>query len=83
MNQAQQVKVFHALIAPILLAGVPRKFAIINSTLCAALIFAMQNFYLLPIFLFIHLVGMIFTKRDPDFFSIILRSLRQKTYYDV
>jgi type IV secretory pathway TrbD component len=79
----RQVKIFHALTAPILLAGVPRQFAIINSTLAAALTFALQNFYLLPIFIVLHLVAVLLTKKDPYFFSVIFRSLRQKSYYDV
>ena len=79
----KQVKIFHALTSPILLAGVPRQFAIINGTLAAALTFALQNLYLLPLFIVLHLVAVILTKKDPYFFSVILRSLRQKPYYDV
>ena len=79
----KQIKIFHALTAPILLGGVPRQFAILNGTLCAATIFAMQNLYLLPVFILLHFLAVVFTKKDPYFFSVALRSLRQKPYYDV
>lgn len=79
----KQVKIFHALVSPILLAGVPRQFAIINGTVCAALVFALQSLYILPLCIILHLVAVILTKKDAHFFSVILRSLRQKSYYDV
>lgn len=82
-EELKQIKIFHALTAPILLAGVPRQFAILNSTLCAAMVFAMQNLYLLPVFILLHFLAVVLTKKDPYFFSVTLRSLRQKSYYDV
>jgi len=79
----KQVKIFHALISPILLAGVPRQFAILNGTFCAALVIALQSLYILPVCIILHIAAVILTKKDPHFFSVIIRHLRQKTYYDV
>lgn len=83
MPQETSVKIFQALTMPILLAGVPRQLAILNGTLCAALVFALQSFYIIPISLILHLVAVGLTKKDPDFFTVMLRHLRQKPYYDV
>jgi len=83
MKQQNQVKIFNALTTPILLAGVPRKFAILNGTVCAAFVIALQNIYILPLCIIIHLIAVFLTKKDPDFFTVMLRHLRQKNYYDV
>jgi type IV secretion system protein TrbD len=79
----KQIKIFHALTTPILLGGVPRQFAILNGTVCAATVFAMQNLYLLPIFIVLHFLAVVCTKKDPYFFSVMLRNVRQKPYHDV
>jgi type IV secretion system protein VirB3 len=79
----KKIKIFQALTSPILLAGVPRKFAILNGTLCAALVFALQSFYMIPVCGALHIVALILTKKDPHFFLVLLRHLKQKTYYDV
>ncbi len=82
-TQPGRSKIFQSLTMPILLAGVPRQFAILNGTLCAALVFAMQNLYIIPICLILHLIAVALTKKDAHFFTVMIRHLRQKTYYDV
>ncbi|MCD6048378.1 MAG: transporter substrate-binding protein [Gammaproteobacteria bacterium] len=82
-KQTDQVKVYQSLTTPILLAGVPRQFAILNGTFCAALVLGLQSFYALPVCIALHVIGVIFTKKDPNFFSVMLRHLKQKNYYDV
>lgn len=79
----KQVKIFHSLTSPILLGGVPRQFAILNGTLCAAMVIALQSLYILPICLILHLVAVVLTKKDPEFFSVVLRQMKQKNYYDI
>ena len=68
---------------PLLLAGVPRKFAILNGTICAAFALGLHSLYVIPVCLAAHLVGVFLTKRDPYFFSTITRHIRQKPYYRV
>jgi len=79
----KQVKIFQALTSPLLLAGVPRTFAILNGTICAAFVLALQSFYVLPICILVHACAVFLTKKDPYFFSVISRQLKQKSYYDV
>ena len=79
----KQIKIFHFLVTHILLAGVPRQFAILNGTFCAALVIALQSLYILPVSIILHIAAVILTKKDPHFFAVIIRHLRQKAYYDV
>jgi type IV secretion system protein VirB3 len=67
----------------VLLGGVPRKFAILNWTLCAAMVLGLRAIYLLPLFIILHLMAIFFAKKDPDFFEVVLRSLKQKKFYRV
>jgi len=76
-----RIKIHDSLTMPILFAGVPRRFAILNGTLCAALVLGLHAFYLLPLFVLIHIVVAIFAKKDPYFFDVILSHIRQKKFY--
>lgn len=64
-----------------MLSGVPRKFAILNWTICAALVLGLRAIYLLPIFIILHIAAVFFAKKDPDFFEVMLRLLKQKKFY--
>lgn len=77
------IKVHNSLTTPILSAGVPRQFLILNVTLVAAITFGMQSLYGLPIGLILHIGGVLMTKRDPHFFQVMLRHVKQKSFYDV
>ncbi|GJM06353.1 MAG: conjugal transfer protein TrbD [marine bacterium B5-7] len=72
-----------ALIAPLLVAGAPRLFAILNATLGAAIVLGLHAYYTLPLFIVTHFIGVILAKRDPDFFEVFIRCLRKKKFYHV
>jgi type IV secretion system protein TrbD len=78
-----RIRLHNSLVTPILLAGVPREFAILNWTMCAALVLGLHALYLLPFFIIFHLVAFFFAKRDPYFFAVVLRHIRQKKYYTI
>ena len=78
-----RIKVHTSLVTPIMLAGVPRQFAILNGTLCAAIVLGLQAYYALPLFFILHIVAVVLAKKDPYFFDVLLRSLRKRKYYDV
>lgn len=78
-----RISLHNSLTTPIMLGGVPRQFSILNWTICAALVLGMRAVYLLPIFVMIHLVAVFFAKKDPYFFEVILRHLKQKKFYRV
>jgi len=76
-----RIKLHNSLITPILLGGVPRKFAILNWTICAALVLGLHAIYTLPLFIILHIIAVFLTKRDPYFFDVLLRHVKQKKYY--
>lgn len=78
-----RIKLYQPLVMPIMFAGAPRRFAILNGTFAAALVLGLHIFYLLPIFIILHLVAVVLAKRDPYFFDIMLRHFRKKSYYNV
>lgn len=84
MNVAgYRISLHNSLTTHIMLSGVPRKFAILNWTICAALVLGLRAIYLLPLFLILHVGAVFFAKKDPDFFEVILRLLKQKRIYRV
>ncbi len=78
-----RIKLHTSLVTPIVMAGAPRRFAILNGTLCAAVVLGLRAFYALPLFIILHFIAVVLAKRDPYFFDVLLRSLRKKKYYDV
>ncbi|EKE01513.1 MAG: hypothetical protein ACD_21C00110G0002 [uncultured bacterium] len=78
-----RIRLHNSLTAPIMLGGVPRQFAILNWTICAALVLGLHAFYLFPLFIIFHFVAVFFAKKDPYFFEVISRHLKQKRFYRV
>lgn len=83
MTPGYRIPIHRALTRPLLLAGVPRHFAILNGTLCFAFLFGLQVWYELPIALILHGLALYWTKKDPHFFNAFQRQLSQKSYYSV
>ena len=78
-----RISLHTSLTMPIMLGGVPRQLAILNWTLCAALVLGLHAIYLLPLFVIIHFVAVYFSKKDPYFFEVMMRHLKQKRFYRV
>ena len=78
-----RIKLHNSLTTPILLGGTPRKFAILNWTIGAAVILGLHAVYLLPLFVALHVLAILLTKRDPNFFDVLLRHIKQKMYYRI
>lgn len=76
-----RIKLHNSLTTPILLGGAPRQFAILNGTFCAAAVMGLRAYYLLPIFIVSHLIAVYFAKKDPYFFEVLLRHIKQKKFY--
>ena len=66
-TRGYSIKLHNALTTPIMLGGVPRRFAILNGTLCAAFVLGMQAIYMLPIFIVIHIVAALLAKKTRIF----------------
>lgn len=77
-----KIKLHNSLVSPVMLMGVPRRFAILNWTICAALVLGLHTLYILPLSIIIHIAAVFFAKHDPYFFDVFIRHLRQKKYYE-
>ncbi|MCF6766006.1 VirB3 family type IV secretion system protein [Thiotrichales bacterium 19S3-7] len=77
------VKIHSALTAPMLTAGVPRQFFILNMTFLAAITLGMQSPYALPVCIILHFAAVMMAKKDPEFFQVMVRHVRQKSYYGI
>ena len=72
-----------SLTTPILLAGTPRAFAILNATLCAVVGLGLQQIWLaLPVGLLAHSIAVWLTRQDPWWMDVLKRHLREKGFYE-
>lgn len=76
-----EIPIHRSITEPMMLGGVPRSVALLNGTLAAAFGLGLQSFYVLPGCIILHIICMIFTKRDPQFFDCFRRHIKQKSYY--
>jgi type IV secretion system protein VirB3 len=76
-------RVHQGLIQPQLLGGIPRMAAILNGTICAALVQATRLYWLALVGVGLHLGAYWLTKRDPDWLDIVRTYWRTKRFYDV
>ena len=66
---------------PILLGGAPRGLAIVNGTIAAAVGLGLQQWLAGLVFWAIgHSIAVAAARRDPDFASVLLRHLRQRSH---
>jgi type IV secretory pathway TrbD component len=73
---------FQSLTQPILMAGVPRTFFILNGMTGVILTIPLQLFYIgIPLAIILHTIAAWFTRRDPHFFEILMRHLRQPHFW--
>lgn len=77
------ITVHNAFTTPILMAGAPRAFTIINGTSAAAVTLGLHLWYAIPVCAIVQVVAAFLTKKDPYFFNIMLRHIKQKPYYEV
>ncbi len=80
-EEGYRIVIHRSLTEPILMAGVPRGFCIMNWTLAAALILGLHIWFFIPVNALIHVLGAMLIKKDRDFFQILSRHLKYKKYY--
>lgn len=74
--------VCQALTTPMLWAGVPRNFGILNCVLTLAAVFGFHWYWYLGIGPPLHCIVKAITKYDPYWIEILVRSLRYHRYYE-
>ena len=71
-----------SLTIPILLAGTPRSFAILNVTVCAVIGMGLNQLWIaVPVGLIAHSVAVWLTRQDPWWMDVFKRHLREKAFY--
>ena len=71
-----------SLTTPILLAGTPRSFAILNATLCAVIGLGLgQVWVAVPVGVVAHSLAVWLTRQDPWWLDVMKRHLREKAFY--
>ncbi|CDX53895.1 putative conjugal transfer TrbD transmembrane protein [Mesorhizobium plurifarium] len=76
-----EVPVHRALTEPILLGGAPRAVAILNGTVAAAIGLGLQQWIAgLVLWVAGHTLSVFAARRDPDFASVLVRHLRQRSW---
>jgi type IV secretory pathway TrbD component len=68
--------IYRSLTEPILVAGLPRTFALVLWTPGMAIILGLYQLWFLPIQLALHFLFAALTKREPYFFEMFVRALR-------
>jgi type IV secretion system protein VirB3 len=72
-----------SLVTPILLAGVPRAFAILNVTVAANLGLGLYQIWLaVPLALIAHAIALWLTRQDPWWMDGLKRHLTEKAFYE-
>jgi type IV secretory pathway TrbD component len=74
--------VYQALTVPLLLAGVPRNFFILNGCLTFGLVAYLHWWWYLPIGLGAYVAVKMITTYDPQWGGIIFRALRYREFYE-
>lgn len=76
------VPLHRSLTEPILIGGVPKGIALLNGTICSALLIGLSSFWPIGVGVFVHLVFAYFTRKDPQWFEILKIHLKEKDRYD-
>ncbi|MGE5607302.1 MAG: VirB3 family type IV secretion system protein [Bacteroidota bacterium] len=79
--EGYEIPIHRSLTEQILLGGVPRTIAIMNGSIGAALGLGAQSWYVIPICIVTHILAVIATKKDPQFFDCLRRHMKLKSYY--
>lgn len=77
------IPIHRSLTLQIMLAGVPRDIAILNGTFVAAFGLGLHSYWSIPVGIVLHVLAVMATKKDPQFFGCFRRHIKQKNYYGV
>jgi len=73
-----EVPLHRSLTQPILLAGLPRRLALLLWTTAAAFALGLHQLWVAPIALVLHGIFAAMARRDPYFFDVITRAVGQR-----
>ena len=76
-----RLPICRALTQDILLAGGARSIVILNSTIAAIFLIALGNIWIMPVFIFFHILIVLGSKHDSKFFDCFKAYLKYKKFY--
>ena len=76
------VPIHRSLTEPILVAGLPRRFAILLWTPGMVIILGLYQIWFLPVQIALHFLFAALTRRDPFFFDVFVRAMRAQRRLD-
>jgi type IV secretion system protein VirB3 len=76
MIEGFEIPLHRSLTEVILLGGLPRNIALLLWTMSIALAFGMQQLWVLPISMSLHVLLVALTRRDPFFIEVFIRALK-------
>jgi len=71
-----EVPIHRSLTEPILVAGLPRRFAILLWTPGMVIVLGLYQLWFLPVAIALHVLFAALTRREPHFVEVFLRALR-------
>ena len=83
MSDGFEVPLHRSLTEPILLAGVPRKIAILNGTMIAAFGLGLHSFWSIVFGVVLHFALVAFARKDPQVFDIFPAFLKEKDRLEI
>lgn len=72
-EQGYQITIHKSLTEPIMMGGVPRNMAIVNATIGAAFGIGGKTWYVIPIFIFLHICLRAAHKKDHQYLYCLAR----------
>jgi len=73
-----EITIHRSLTQPIMMAGLPRRLALLLWTITAAIVLGLHQPWVLPVALLLHGLFAAAAKRDPHFFDIFVRAVRAR-----
>jgi type IV secretory pathway TrbD component len=71
-----EVPIHRSLTEPILVAGLPRRFAILLWTPGMVIVLGLYQIWFLPVAIALHILFAALTRREPHFVEVFVRALR-------
>ncbi len=81
MKENFEIPICQAITKDIPVAGGSRNVVILNTTMAAVAVMGFENFLILPVFLFTHILIIFATKKDQKFFECFKKYIKHKRYY--
>lgn len=78
-----EVPIHRSLTEPLLIAGMPRGFALTFGSIMGAMVFGLHNLWIVPMGAIIYFIALLTTKADPCFFELLVSHLKEPRWYSV